>query len=81
MPTITGSKFSLANLARADFRKRNSPGRSTSPFLPFLTRIEGIDLSAATGLAQWQVDMACGDANTKLPAGLTAPADWPCKFD
>ncbi len=80
--TVTGSKFSLANLARADFRTTvlTGPIDFDRSFL-FLTRIEGLDLSAATGLAQWQIDMACGDGDTKLPAGLTAPADWPCKFD
>ena len=48
--------------------RRSSAHRSTSrtPSL-FLTRIEGLDLSAATGLAQWQIDMSCGDGNTKLP--------------
>lgn len=28
----------------------------------------------ATGLDQKQIDIACGDAKTKLPNGLTAPA-------
>ena len=31
-------------------------------------------------LVQWQVDMACGDDKTVLPAGLKKPAVWPCKF-
>ena len=44
----------------------------------FLTRIEGLDLSAAWGLQQAQIDLACGDTSTKLPAGLSAPAHWPC---
>ncbi len=69
---ITGTKFSLANLARADFTKAKFTGPidfANSFF--FLTRIEGIDLSAASGLAQWQVDMSCGDDKTKLPGGLT----------
>ena len=67
---ISGAKFGLANLARADFSKAtfSAPLDFAGSFL-FLTRIEGLDLSAATGLAQWQVDMACGDANTKLPGG------------
>ncbi|MEM7070038.1 MAG: pentapeptide repeat-containing protein, partial [Pseudomonadota bacterium] len=25
-----------------------------------------------------QLDIACGDADTKLPEGMTAPASWPC---
>ncbi len=80
--TLTGSRFTLANLARADFRNTvfTGPLDVGNAFF-YLTRIEGVDLSAATGLAQWQIDMACGDAQTRLPAGLTAPAGWPCKFE
>ncbi len=79
---ITGTKFALANLARADFSKAkfSGPIDFANSFL-YLTRIEGLDLSAATGLAQWQIDMSCGDGNTKLPSGLTASANWPCEFD
>lgn len=79
---IGGAKFSLANLARADFSKAKfgAPIDLAGSFL-FLTRIEGIDLSSATGLQQWQIDMACGDGDTKLPEGLNAAANWPCKFD
>jgi uncharacterized protein YjbI with pentapeptide repeats len=79
---ITSTKFAYANLARADLSKARFTGPidfSNSFFL--LTRIEGLDLSGATGLVQWQIDMACGDGNTKLPAGLTAGANWPCAFD
>ena len=76
---ITGAKFSLANLARADFTKArfSTPLDFANAFL-FLTRIEGVDLSAATGLAQWQIDMSCGDGNTKLPTGLKPSSSWPC---
>ncbi|NVD39847.1 pentapeptide repeat-containing protein [Ensifer sp. HO-A22] len=75
-------RFSLANLSRADFT-----GASFAGFIAFdrsilfLTRIEGVDLSTATGLRQAQIDTACGDAATKLPAGLSVPASWPCMFD
>jgi len=79
---ITGAKFALANLSRADISKAKFSGvlDFANAFL-FLTRIEGQDLSAATGLQQWQVDMSCGDAQTKLPAGLNVPGNWPCAFD
>jgi uncharacterized protein YjbI with pentapeptide repeats len=36
--------------------------------------ISGSDLSLATGLTQAQLNTACGDATTALPAGLTVPA-------
>ncbi|WP_230172063.1 pentapeptide repeat-containing protein [Rhizobium sp. CECT 9324] len=78
---VGGSRFSLANLARADFRGAafGKPVDFDRAFF-FLTRIEGVDLTGATGLTQWQVDMACGDAQTMLPAGLNKPASWPCQF-
>ena len=79
--TITGTSFPYANLSRADFQGAIFKGPIDFKMaFPFLTRIEGLDLSAATGLQQWQVDLTCGDANTKLPQGLKAPKTWPCKF-
>lgn len=79
---ITGARFSLANLARADLRnaKFTGPLDFAKTFM-FRTLIAGVDLSAATGLHQWQIDMACGDQKTKLPGGLKASADWPCPDD
>ncbi len=79
---ITATKFPMANLARADLRDAlfEGPIDFTGAFL-FLTRIEGVNLTTATGLEQWQVDQACGDAKTKLPGGLSAPSSWPCNFD
>ena len=79
---VGGSRFSLANLARADFRTASfsKPVDFDRAFL-FLTRIEGVDLAASTGLVQWQIDMACGNDETVLPTGLKKPANWPCKFE
>lgn len=75
-------RFSLANLSRADLRtaKIDGPIVFDRAFM-FLTRIEGVDLSAAQGLQQAQIDLACGDAKTKLPSGLSAPAGWPCQSE
>ncbi|MBP1872308.1 uncharacterized protein YjbI with pentapeptide repeats [Ensifer adhaerens] len=74
--------FSRANLSRADFSGASFAGFSKfDRSILFLTRIEGADLSAATGLQQSQIDTACGDADTKLPPGLSVPASWPCMFD
>lgn len=77
--TLTGTRFSLANLSRADLSHAvfEGPLVFDRAFM-FLTRIEGLDLSAATGLDQSQIDLACGDDKTKLPAGLKAPSSWPC---
>lgn len=80
--TITGAVFKFSNLSRADFRDvvHEGPIPLEGAYL-LLTRIEGVDLSGSEGLAQWQVDMACGDSDTKLPEGLTRPANWPCGED
>ncbi|KQT53029.1 hypothetical protein ASG54_07945 [Aureimonas sp. Leaf460] len=74
--------FAFANLARASFKNARieSPLDFSRAYM-FLTRIEGADLSAAKGLTQPQIDLACGDEATKLPTGLNPPANWPCPFD
>jgi uncharacterized protein YjbI with pentapeptide repeats len=79
---INGTSFRFANLARADFRsaKFETSIDFTGAFL-YQTRFEGVDLSKAQGLSQWQVDMTCGDASTKLPDSVTVPADWPCEAE
>lgn len=80
--TLADVRFSYANLSRAILNKAVLQGTlSFNGAFMFLTRIEDTDLSAATGLEQEQVDMACGNAGTKLPAGLSAPAGWPCPTD
>lgn len=35
------------------------------------TSLKSADLSRTKGLTQAQLDLACGDANTRLPAGLS----------
>jgi uncharacterized protein YjbI with pentapeptide repeats len=79
---LTGASFSLANLSRADLSGATFEGPiSFDRAFMFLTRISGLDLSQATGLQQAQIELACGDSNTKLPAGLTVPQSWPCDSD
>ena len=79
---LGGATFTYANLARADLSKANVQGiLGFERAFMLLTRIEGLDLSAAAGLDQSQIDIACGDAETKLPKGLTRPASWPCPRD
>ncbi len=76
---LTGTNFPFVNLSRADFRGSRFTGSIdfTGAYF-FLTRIEGVDLGQAGGLVQMQIDMACGDEATQLPAGLVAPPHWPC---
>jgi uncharacterized protein YjbI with pentapeptide repeats len=76
---LKGGNFSLANLSRANLKDSSTDGTTNfDRAFMFLTRIEGLDLSAAKGLQQSQIDLACGDKDTILPSGLTVPASWPC---
>jgi uncharacterized protein YjbI with pentapeptide repeats len=79
---ISGTRYEFAILARADLRgsRFDGPIDFTGAYF-FLTRIEGVDLSNAQGLAQWQIDMACGDDGTQLPEGIDRPDSWPCTMD
>lgn len=79
---LSGATFAYANLSRADLSKANVQG--TLDFrraFMLLTRIEGLNLSGAAGLDQSQIDMACGDGETKLPKDLKTPSSWPCPKD
>lgn len=79
---LTGAKFNLANMSRVSLNNaRLDGGVDFGEAFMFRTRIEGVDLSTAKGLKQDQVDLACGDSQTRLPLGLTAPSDWPCQPD
>lgn len=80
--TIADANFARSNLSRVNLSQARLGGTLdlTGAFL-FLTRLEGLDLSQAKGLQQGQIDQACGDAATKLPAGIVPPASWPCKPD
>ena len=55
-----------ANLAHAKVDGADFTGADLS-----ITSIKGTDLSRARGLTQRQLDRACGDSETKVPAGLT----------
>lgn len=72
------AKLTFADLARADLTGARLAGADLAGAYTLLARIEGTDLSGVTGLSQEQLEIACGDAETRLPAGLTAPAAWPC---
>ena len=79
---INGTDFRYSNLARADFRTAifETPIDFTGTYL-YQTHFEGVDLSKAIGLEQWQIDLSCGNESTKLPSGITAPDSWPCAAD
>lgn len=71
--------FSFSSLARADFRGATFTGVTSvkNAFL-YRTHFEGVDISVFTDLNQWQIDLACGDDDTKLPQGVERPTSWPC---
>ncbi|MFN4297405.1 MAG: pentapeptide repeat-containing protein [Brevundimonas sp.] len=75
-----GGVFSSANFAGADLTNASLVGvhlRGANFAGATLTgaNLSGADLSGARGLTQGQLDRACGDATTNLPAGLHIP---PC---
>ena len=63
--TFRGADLSGANLAHA-----NLDGADLTGALMTITSIKGTDLTRVKGLTQSQLDAACGDAETKAPAGL-----------
>lgn len=64
--SFRGTNLSGANLAHADLDGANLTGAETT-----ITSFKGTDLSRAKGLTQAQLDAACGDAQTRAPAGMT----------
>lgn len=83
---LEGSKLDGANMTGADLARTVLTGASLegtrlAQARTFRTRLEGVNLSAVVGLTQLQLDMACGDAATRLPAGLRASTSWPCGAD
>jgi uncharacterized protein YjbI with pentapeptide repeats len=57
---LSGANLSHSNLTRADLS-----GAKLS-----ITSLKGADLSTVKGLTQAQLDRACADSETKVPAGL-----------
>jgi uncharacterized protein YjbI with pentapeptide repeats len=64
--TFRGADLSGANLAHAILDGADVTGAVMS-----ITSIKGTDLTRVRGLTQNQLDTACGDADTKVPAGMT----------
>ena len=63
--SFRGTELSGANLAGAKMDGADLTGAKTS-----ITSFIGTDLTKTKGLTQAQLDIACSDAETKLPAGL-----------
>lgn len=78
---LDGADLTRAEIARALFAGASLNGADMTGAYTYLARFEGTDLTQVKGLTQQQLDAACGDAGTKLPEGLSAPAAWPCPRD
>jgi uncharacterized protein YjbI with pentapeptide repeats len=63
--TFRGADLSGANLAHAKLDGADLTGANLT-----ITSIKGTDLTHVKGLTQGQLDTACGDAETKAPAGM-----------
>ena len=75
---LEGVPFVLSNLSRAVFAKSRLRGADLKDAFTFNTNFSDADLSEVKNLTQKQVDMACGNAATLLPPGLTKPSPWTC---
>ena len=67
--TFRGTDLSGANLAHADI-----DGADLTGAIMDITSIKGTDLTKTKGLTQQQLDHACGDTDTRVPAGLKVHA-------
>jgi len=77
---IENATFDFTNLARSDFQGVSFSGSvSMKGTFLYRTNIQGLDMSKVTDLENWQLDMACGNDKTLLPAGMVRPASWPCQ--
>jgi uncharacterized protein YjbI with pentapeptide repeats len=65
-----GASFRGADLAGANLAHAILDGADMTGADLTITSIKGTDLRRAKGLTQRQLDEACGDAETKAPAGL-----------
>lgn len=71
---FSGSSFAGANLTNASFVGAYLEGANLSGATLSGTNLSGAQLRRATGLTQRQLNQACGDSSTVLPAGLRIPA-------
>jgi uncharacterized protein YjbI with pentapeptide repeats len=67
-----GASFRHADMGGANLAHANVDGADFTGADLSITSIRGTDLSHAHGLTQAQLDAACADSQTKVPAGLKA---------
>jgi uncharacterized protein YjbI with pentapeptide repeats len=69
-----GASFSGANLTNASFVGTHLEGANFSGATLTGADFSGAEMGTARGLTQSRLNQACGDATTRLPAGLRIPA-------
>ena len=70
---FTGVSFAGANMTNASFVGTYLEGANFRGATLTGVNFSGAEMDRATGLTQRQLDGACGDATTTLPAGLRIP--------
>jgi uncharacterized protein YjbI with pentapeptide repeats len=68
---FSGATFRGADLSGANLAHANLDGADMTGAITTITSFKGTDLTRAKGLTQAQLNAACGDAETKVPSGLT----------
>jgi len=71
---FSSADFSGANLTHASFVGTYLEGANFSGAVLDGTNFSGAEMERARGLTQARLNHACGDAQTRLPRGLTIPA-------
>ena len=71
---FSSSNFSGADLTNSSWVGAYLEGSSFSGATLTGANFSGAQLARATGLTQRQLNSACGDASTSLPAGVSIPA-------
>jgi len=65
-----GASFRNADLSGANLAHAILDGADLTGAQLAITSVKGTDLTHVKGLTQGQLDEACGDATTKVPAGM-----------
>jgi uncharacterized protein YjbI with pentapeptide repeats len=68
-----GASFRSADLSGANLSESKLDGADLTGAIFSATQARGTDFSRAKGLTQAQLNGVCGDAKTRLPAGVTLP--------
>lgn len=68
-----GASFRSADLSGANLSDSKLDGADLTGAIFSATQARGTDFSRSRGLTQAQLNGVCGDAKTRVPAGLTIP--------